>query len=101
MPVRVRQLQHPALWRSRKCSVRPRDQPGGRCIAFRHRRLIAITAPTAHVFNAKAAWQFNDGSDITLIANAVDLPDAQDPLDLRRFQLDTNREQAGAGALAY
>jgi iron complex outermembrane recepter protein len=59
------------------------------------------SAAQRNVFNAKAAWQFNDGSRLTLIANAVDLPDAQDPLGLTQVQLDTNREQAGAGALAY
>jgi iron complex outermembrane recepter protein len=54
-----------------------------------------------NVFNAKAAWQLDDASKLTLIANAVDLPNAQDPLGLTRAQLNSNREQAGAGALAY
>jgi iron complex outermembrane receptor protein len=59
------------------------------------------SAAQRNVFNAKAAWQFNDGSRLTLIANAVDLPDAQDPLGLTQVQLNTDREQAGTGALAY
>ena len=53
------------------------------------------------VFNAKAAWQLDDASRLTLIANVIDLPDAQDPLGLTRTQLDSDREQAGSGALAY
>ncbi|HEY4973221.1 MAG TPA: TonB-dependent receptor plug domain-containing protein, partial [Steroidobacteraceae bacterium] len=54
-----------------------------------------------NVLNAKAAWQLDDASKLTLIANALDLPNAQDPLGLTRAQLNANREQAGAGALAY
>jgi iron complex outermembrane receptor protein len=54
-----------------------------------------------NVFNAKAGWQVDESSRLTLIANAVDLPDAQDPLGLTLAQLAGNREQAGANALAY
>jgi iron complex outermembrane receptor protein len=53
------------------------------------------------VFNAKAAWQLDDASRLTLIANAINQPNAQDPLGLTRVQLNSNREQAGTGALAY
>jgi iron complex outermembrane receptor protein len=53
------------------------------------------------VFNAKAAWQLDDASKLTLIANAINQPDAQDPLGLTQVQLNSNREQAGTGALAY
>jgi iron complex outermembrane receptor protein len=53
------------------------------------------------VFNAKAAWQLDDVSKLTLIANAINQPNAQDPLGLTRAQLNSNREQAGTGALAY
>jgi iron complex outermembrane recepter protein len=53
------------------------------------------------VVNAKAAWQFDDASKLTLIANAINQPDAQDPLGLTRTQLNSDREQAGTGALAY
>jgi len=59
------------------------------------------SAAQRDVFNAKAAWQLDDASRLTLIANVIDLPDAQDPLGLTRAQLDSNREQAGSGALAY
>jgi iron complex outermembrane receptor protein len=61
----------------------------------------AHSAAQRDVFNAKAVWQLEDASRLTLIANAVDLPDADDPLGLTRAQLDSNREQAGTGALAY
>jgi iron complex outermembrane receptor protein len=59
------------------------------------------SAAKRNVFNAKAAWQLDDASKLTLIANAVDLPNAQDPLGLTQAQLNSNREQAGAGALAF
>jgi iron complex outermembrane recepter protein len=59
------------------------------------------SAAQRDVFNAKAAWQLDDASRLTLIANVIDLPDAQDPLGLTRSQLDSDREQAGTGALAY
>jgi len=59
------------------------------------------SAAQRDVFNAKAAWQLDDASRLTLIANVIDLPDAQDPLGLTRSQLEADREQAGTGALAY
>ncbi len=59
------------------------------------------SAAQRDVFNAKTAWQLDDASRLTLIANVIDLPDAQDPLGLTRSQLNSNREQAGTGALAY
>jgi iron complex outermembrane receptor protein len=59
------------------------------------------SAAKREVFNAKAAWQLDDVSRLTLIANAIDLPNAQDPLGLTQAQLAANPEQAGAGALLY
>ena len=59
------------------------------------------SAAQRDVFNAKAAWQLDDVSKLTLIANAISQPDAQDPLGLTRTQLNSDREQAGTGALAY
>lgn len=59
------------------------------------------SAAERNVFNAKAAWQLDESSKLTLIANAVDLPDAQDPLGLTLAQLASNREQAGTNSLAY
>jgi iron complex outermembrane recepter protein len=54
-----------------------------------------------NVINAKAAWQIDQSSRLTLIANALDLPNAQDPLGLTQAQLTSNAQQPGAGALAY
>ncbi len=59
------------------------------------------SAAQRNVFNAKAAWQLDESSQLTLIGNAVDLPNAQDPLGLTRAQLASNREQAGTNAIAY
>ena len=59
------------------------------------------SAAQRDVFNAKARWQLDEASTLTLIANAIDLPNAQDPLGLTAAQLAANREQAGTGALAY
>jgi iron complex outermembrane receptor protein len=59
------------------------------------------SAAQRDVFNAKAAWQLDDSSKLTLIANAIDQPNAQDPLGLTQAQLNSNREQAGTGALPY
>jgi iron complex outermembrane receptor protein len=53
------------------------------------------------VFNSKAAWQLDDASSLTLIANAINMPSAQDPLGLTRAQLASDREQAGTNAIAY
>ena len=53
------------------------------------------------VFNAKAGWRLDDSSSLTLIANAIDLPHAQDPLGLTAAQLASDREQAGTNAIAY
>jgi iron complex outermembrane receptor protein len=61
----------------------------------------AHSAAQRDVFNAKARWQLDESSTLTLIANAIDLPNAQDPLGLTAAQLASNREQAGTGALAY
>jgi iron complex outermembrane recepter protein len=82
------------------------DQPGGVNLVVDASHFATDgyrdhSAAQRNVFNAKAAWQFNDASRLTLIANAVDLPNAQDPLGLTQAQLESNREQAGVGALAY
>jgi iron complex outermembrane receptor protein len=51
--------------------------------------------------NARAHFQLGTRSALTLIANAVDLPDAQDPLGLTRAQFTTDPHQAGAGAVSF
>jgi iron complex outermembrane receptor protein len=52
-------------------------------------------------FNGVARITPDDASRFTLVANAVQTPFVQDPLGLTRAQLDTDRTQAGVGALQY
>jgi len=59
------------------------------------------SAAQRDIFNTKAGWQLDDFSTLTLIANAIDMPSARDPLGLTAAQLASNREQAGVNALAY
>ena len=51
--------------------------------------------------NARARWQSGERSKLTLVANAVDMPESQDPLGLTRAQLGADPRQAGSNALAY
>ncbi len=59
------------------------------------------SAAQRSVFNSKAVWALDDASTLTLIANAINMPNAQDPLGLTAAQLASDREQAGANAIAY
>jgi iron complex outermembrane recepter protein len=59
------------------------------------------SAATRDTLNARAHWQIGARSSLTLIANAVDLPDAQDPLGLTRAQLTADPYQAGTGAVSF
>lgn len=59
------------------------------------------SAAARNTFNAKARWQLDERSEFTLIANALDLPEAQDPLGLTREQLSVDPQQAGTNAVAY
>ncbi len=52
-------------------------------------------------FNAKLRIQTGEGSDLTLVANAVQTPEVQDPLGLTRAQFVAGPTQAGANALLY
>ena len=51
--------------------------------------------------NGRARWQLGGRSALTLVANVLDLPEAQDPLGLTRAQLAADPRQAGTNALAY
>jgi iron complex outermembrane receptor protein len=51
--------------------------------------------------NGRARWQLGGRSTLTLVANVLDLPEAQDPLGLTRAQLAADPRQAGTNALAY
>ena len=59
------------------------------------------SAAERNTFNAKARWQLDERSEVTLIANALDMPQAQDPLGLTREQLSVDPQQAGTNAVAY
>ncbi len=50
--------------------------------------------------NAKLGWQIGDGT-LTLLANALSLPQAQDPLGLTRAQFDANPRGVADVARAY
>ena len=52
-------------------------------------------------FNAKVRFDLAEGSDLTLVANAVQTPEVQDPLGLTRAQFAADSTQAGANALLY
>ncbi len=59
------------------------------------------SAAERNTLNAKARWQPDERSKLTLVVNAIDMPDAQDPLGLTRAQLTADPQQAGTNALAY
>ena len=48
--------------------------------------------------NAKLTWKLGDGGRISLLANSVSIPDAQDPLGLTREQFEQNPRQVAAVA---
>lgn len=48
--------------------------------------------------NVRLDWEFDDRRQLTLIANAVDMPDIQDPLGLTWEQAQANPRQAVANA---
>lgn len=51
--------------------------------------------------NAKLRTELSSGTRVSLVANSVDMPEAEDPLGLTRSQYETNPEQAGVGTLAF
>lgn len=52
-------------------------------------------------FNAKLRFALSDEVRLTTVFNVVQTPFVQDPLGLTRMQLDTDRTQAGTGAVQY
>ena len=59
------------------------------------------SAAERNLFNAKGGWQLGSGSKLTLVANVLDSPNAQDPLGLTRAQMTADPSQAGTNAIAY
>ena len=51
--------------------------------------------------NAKLRWQASPATRVTFVANAVDMPDVQDPLGLTRAEFEANPEQASPAALLF
>ena len=51
--------------------------------------------------NAKLRIDLGDRSSLSIIANYLDSPEAEDPLGLDRDQLAADRRQAGTNAVAY
>ena len=54
-----------------------------------------------NIANAKVRFALDGPSTLTLVANAVETPDVQDPLGLTRSQLAADPAQAGTNALLY
>ena len=48
--------------------------------------------------NGKFSWRPDTDAKLTLVVNALDMPEAQDPLGLSRAQFDANPRQADASA---
>jgi iron complex outermembrane recepter protein len=61
----------------------------------------AHSAARRDIGNVKLTLRIDEQSKLSLIANSVDLPQAQDPLGLRRDQMDANRRGVDPSALAY
>jgi len=52
-------------------------------------------------FNGKVRLQATADTRVTLVANAMDMPDVQDPLGLTRAELEANPQQASPAALQF
>ena len=51
--------------------------------------------------NAKFTWRPDDASKLTLVANSVALPEAQDPLGLSRAQFEADPRSVDPSAIAF
>lgn len=61
----------------------------------------AHSAAQRDTANVWLRYRPNDSSTLTVLGNALDQPDTQDPLGLTQAQLDTDPSQAGTGAEAF
>ncbi|HSW18913.1 MAG TPA: TonB-dependent receptor [Ramlibacter sp.] len=52
-------------------------------------------------FNGKLRYNASDDTKLSIVVNAVRMPDVQDPLGLSRAELDANPRQASAAALQF
>ena len=51
--------------------------------------------------NAKLGWNIGDGGRLTLVANALSIPEAKDPLGLTHEQFDADPDQVASVAEVY
>ena len=51
--------------------------------------------------NAKLTWKIGEGGKLTLLANTLSLPNAQDPLGLTHAQFDADPTQVTASAIQF
>lgn len=61
----------------------------------------AHSAATRDTANLKLGWSLTPDTRLTLVGNALSQPGTEDPLGLTQAQLDTDRRQAGANAVAF
>ena len=59
------------------------------------------SAADRRLANARLSWKLGSDTRLTLVANHVDLPEAQDPLGLTRAQWAANARGVDASALAF
>lgn len=59
------------------------------------------SAATRNGFNGKVRWKASADTRLTFVANAVDMPDVQDPLGLTRAEFEANPRQASGAALQF
>lgn len=59
------------------------------------------SATTRELANAKLTLRPDEGTTVTVVANRVDMPRAQDPLGLTRAQMEANPRGVDAAALTF
>ena len=90
---------------TRRYALKAMGQPGGASVVVDAARFKTDgdrqhSAATRDNLNLKSRWLLDDRTRLTLVANVVKLPEAQDPLGLTRAQLEADPGQAGSNALA-
>lgn len=59
------------------------------------------SAATRDQINSKFRYRVSDDASLTFVAEALHQPDTQDPLGLKRAQVEQNPRQAGDNAIAF
>lgn len=73
----------------------------GNAARFSTRGSREHSAATRDTASLKLGWSPGAETRITLLGNALEQPDTEDPLGLTQAQLDADRRQAGANAVAF